>query len=133
MNRDWIDFSQPETQTVRTFINNKVEAGKKIQFALDFHTSYSGPYLLVLDSINVEKSNGIIPNWIDGIESNSEFRVEARPRSQDLPYCYNWFYNTFNSEAVTFEEGDEIDREIIVQRAKVYAQELMKTMTSMEY
>ena len=133
LNRDWIDFSQPETQTVRTFINNKVEAGKKIQFALDFHTSYSGPYLLVLDSINVEKSNGIIPNWIDGIESNSEFRVEARPRSQDLPYCYNWFYNTFNSEAVTFEEGDEIDREIIVQRAKVYAQELMKTMTSMEY
>ena len=128
LNRDWVDFSQPETQTARNFILDKVKEGKSINYAIDFHTSYSGPYLLVLDSINQKKVKGITSKWINDIEGNSKFNVEARKRSQELPYCYNWFYNTFKAEAVTYEEGDEIDRKIIKERAKVYAVNFMKTM-----
>jgi len=87
INRDWIDFTQPETQMVKTYFENKINEGNKIRFALDFHTSYSGPYLLTLDSINEIKTKGIIPNWIKNIETNSQFKVEARRRSQELPYC----------------------------------------------
>ena len=128
LNRDWVDFTQPETKMVKQYVEDKVKNGKKIQFALDFHTSYSGPYLLVLDSINTSKTKKIIPSWIQGIENNSDFKVEARRRSQELPYCYNYFINTFNCEAVTYEDGDEVDREIIKERAKFYAKFLMKTM-----
>jgi len=128
LNRDWIAFTQPETQTVKKYIEKKALEGVKIRFALDFHTSYSGPYLLVLDTLSTKKTTGIIPQWIQNIESNSSFNVEARPRSQELPYCYNYFINTFNCEAVTYEDGDEIDRDIIRKRARVYAQNLMKTM-----
>ncbi len=128
LNRDWADFTQPETKMVKNYLEEKVSKGAKIQFAIDFHTSYSGPYLLVLDSINTVKSKKIIPNWIRNIENNSNFKVEARKRSQELPYCYNYFINTFNCEAVTYEDGDEIDRDIIKERAKIYAQSLMKTM-----
>jgi len=131
LNRDWVDFSQPETQMVKTYLSNKVKDGKKIQFALDFHTSHSGPYMLVLDSINELKTKGIIPNWIQNIETNSKFKVEARRRSQELPYCYNWFFNALSSEAVTYEDGDEIDWAIITKKAKIYAQQLMKTMITM--
>lgn len=128
LNRDWIDFSQPETKTVKNYIETKVNNGTKIQFAIDFHTSYSGPYLLVLDSINATKSKKIIPNWIQKIETNSSFKVEARRRSQKLPYCYNYFINKFGCEAVTYEEGDEIDRGIIKKRAKRYALSFMEAM-----
>ncbi len=128
LNRDWVDFSQPETQAARDYILNKKKEGKIISYAIDFHTSYSGPYLLVLDSINKTKVKGLTTNWIKRIENNSKFKVEARRRSQGLPYCYNWFYNTFNAEAVTYEDGDEIDREIIKKKAKVYAINFMKTM-----
>ena len=128
LNRDWIDFTQPETQMVKTYFENKVKEGNEIRFALDFHTSYSGPYLLVLDSINEAKTTGIIPNWIKNIETNSQFKVEARRRSQEFPYCYNYFYNQLDCEAVTYEDGDEIDRAIIKKRAKVYANQLMKSM-----
>jgi len=128
LNRDWVDFSQPETQTARDFILNKVKEGKTINYAIDFHTSHSGPYMLVLDSINLKKVKGLTSRWIKGIEDNSKFKVEARKRSQVLPYCYNWFYNAFNTEAVTYEDGDEEDREIIKKRAKIYAQHFMKTM-----
>ncbi len=125
LNRDWVDFTQPETQMVDQYLAHKVNKGKKIQFALDFHTSYSGPYLLILDSINEAKKNRIIPNWINRIENNSQFKVEARRRSQNLPYCYNYFFRKFKCEAVTYEEGDEVDRDTIVKRAQVYARELM--------
>ena len=128
LNRDWVDFTQPETKMVKEYIDKKVNNGEKIRFALDFHTSYSGPYLLVLDSINETKTKNIIPSWIKNIEANSSFIVESRKRSQKLPYSYNYFYNTFNCEAVTYEDGDEIDRDVIKKRAQIYAQEFIKTM-----
>jgi len=128
LNRDWIAFTQPETNMVKEYLSTKIKKDVKINFAIDFHTSYSGPYMLVLDSINERKTKGVIPDWIKNIEANSQFKVETRRRSQDLPYCYNYFYNQFGSEAVTYEDGDEIDRNIIKDRAKVYAQELIKTM-----
>ncbi|WP_420399245.1 M14 family metallopeptidase [Flagellimonas sp.] len=129
LNRDWIDFSQPETQMVKDFVENKVKQGKKIRFALDFHTSYSGPYLLVLDSINEIKTAGIIPEWIKKIDSSSSLKVEARRRSQELPYCYNYFFNAFGAESVTYEDGDEINRDTIRKRGQVYAEKLMQTLT----
>ena len=131
LNRDWIDFTQPETKMVKKYLDKEIDRGIRISFAIDFHTSYSGPYLLVLVSINEIKTKKIIPGWIQNIETNSEFRVEARRRSQELPYCYNYFYNQFGSEAITYEEGDEIDRAVIRRRAIVYAQEFMKTMLLM--
>jgi len=131
LNRDWIDFTQPETKMVKKYLNKEIEKGARISFAIDFHASYSGPYLLVLDSINEIKTKKIIPTWIQNIETNSQLSVEARRRSQKLPYCYNYFYNQFGSEAITYEEGDEIDRAVIRRRAIVYAQEFMKTMLLM--
>ncbi|WP_136466441.1 M14 family metallopeptidase [Flagellimonas onchidii] len=128
LNRDWVDFTQPETQMVKHFVEEKVKRGKKLRFALDFHTSYSGPYLLVLDSINEAKTSGIIPEWINNIEASSSFKVEARRRSQELPYCYNYFFKVFDAEAVTYEDGDEIDRDTIRKRASVYAETLMQTL-----
>ncbi|WP_190811346.1 M14 family metallopeptidase [Flagellimonas sp. S3867] len=128
LNRDWVDFTQPETKMVKRFVENKLKQGKKVRFALDFHTSYSGPYVLVLDSINEIKTSGIIPNWIAQIESNSSFKVETRRRSQALPYCYNYFFNNCGAEAVTYEDGDEIDRDTIRKRAAVYAENLMQTL-----
>ena len=128
LNRDWIDFSQPETINVKKYILDKVKSGRKIIFALDFHTSYSGPYLLVLDSLNSTKTNNIISKWVNNIEDNSNLKVEIRKRSQELPYCYNWFYNSFGSEAVTYENGDEENRDTIAIRAQVYSKELMKTI-----
>ena len=70
----------------------------------------------------------MIPAWIKNIESNSSFKVTPKRRSQKLPYCYNYFYNELGSESVTYEDGDEVDRELIKRKAVVYATELMKTL-----
>ncbi|MEM9648594.1 MAG: M14 family metallopeptidase [Bacteroidota bacterium] len=128
LNRDWVAFSQPETQMVRDFVDHKIAEGQKIRFALDFHTSHSGPYVLVLDSINEVKTKKIIPNWIKNIESTTSLKVEVRRRSQELPYCYNFFYNTYLAEAVTYEDGDEDNRDTIKERGRIYATQLMEVL-----
>ena len=128
LNRDWIEFTQPETKAIKQFLESKVSLGLKIEFAIDFHTSYSGPYLLTLDSFNQDLSKGLTKKWINNINSKSSFLVEERKRSQKLPYCYNYFFNQFNSEAVTYEEGDEINRDTIKKRARVYAKQLINTL-----
>ncbi|WP_411029782.1 M14 family metallopeptidase [Spongiimicrobium sp. 3-5] len=128
LNRDWISFSQPETQMVKKFMSEKIQKGQKIRYAIDFHTSHSGPYLLVLDAINEAKTHKVTPQWIQNIQAMTNIEVDARKRSQELPYCYNYFFNELGAEAVTYEDGDEIDREVIKSRAKVYAEELMKVL-----
>lgn len=130
MNRDWIDFTEPETQAVRDYLYDKRKADSlDYRFGIDFHTSFSGPYLLVLDSMRVEATPGIITQWTHNIEKVApDLHFDWRHRSQELPYCYNWFVNSLKMEAVTYEEGDEIDRALIRRRATIYAEELMKVL-----
>lgn len=93
-----------------------------------FHTSFSGPYLLIETEENEAKSKKIIPEWIQNIEANSTIKTVPKRRSQEFPYCYNYFITKVGCEAVTYEDGDEVDRKIIRDKAKVYAENLMKTM-----
>ena len=119
LNRDWIDFSQPETKSVRDFLLD--ENDKTYCFGIDFHTSFSGPYLLTLDTIPHEVKPLITTKWIKEIEAHTGDTLDIRPRAQTLPYCYNWMINELGIEAVTYEEGDEIERRVVKQRAKNYA------------
>lgn len=130
LNRDWVDFYQPETRVARDYISEKVQTeNKTISFGIDFHTSYSGPYLLILDSLNEQSAKTrIIPEWIKRTHNDPALTMEYRRRSQELPYCYNWFFKEYGAEAVTYEDGDEIDRRIIKKRARLYATKLMETL-----
>lgn len=130
LNRDWTSFSQPETRAVRDWINNSRQKNPKQSFCfgIDFHTSYSGPYLLTLDTIPHKIAPEITSKWINTIEFGTKETLDIRPRSQLFPYCYNWMINDLGMEAVTYEEGDEIDRKIIKKRAEIYANSLMEIL-----
>lgn len=130
LNRDWVSFSQPETRSVRDWLTNPENLGseKEYCFGIDFHTSYSGPYLLTLDTVPHTVKPEITEDWINRIEGRTKDSMDVRPRAQSLPYCYNWLINALGMEAVTYEEGDEIDREIVKQRAATYANVLMEIL-----
>ena len=129
LNRDWQDFTQPETRAVRDWLKKPSDGIERhYSFGIDFHTSYNGPYLLVLDTIHSAPRPPLVDNWIKEMASSWPEELDIRPRAQDLPYCYNWFINELGAEAVTYEEGDEIDRVVIKKRAAAYATSLMKTL-----
>ena len=135
LNRDWISFSQPETKAVRDWMRARTSDlnESKFRFGIDFHTSYSGPYLLTLDTIPHKVKPIITSEWISSIEDLTRDTLDIRPRSQSLPYCYNWMINEVGIEAVTYEEGDEIERSMIKLRAKNYASTLMQTLIDEYY
>lgn len=131
LNRDWQAFSQPETKTTRDWLLAYQQENQSLQFSygIDFHTSYSGPYLLTLDTIPQAKVKPRFTNtWIERIQGLTGDSLDIRPRAQTLPYCYNWMINELGMEAVTYEEGDEIDRNLIKKRGKDYANTLMETL-----
>ena len=134
LNRDWVDFNQTETKTVRDWLLNARERKLvgEYAFGIDFHTSYSGPYLLTLDTIPHSVKPVITNQWIQQIEWTRNEQLDIRPRAQSLPYCYNWLINELGIEAVTYEEGDEIDRAIIKQRAADYANVLMEVLLAVD-
>ena len=125
LNRDWQDFKEKETQLVRNLLQSNTK-GQWI-YGIDFHTSFSGPYLLVMDSLS-KRTTPLTDNWISEIKEQRKEELDIRPRSQDLPYCYNWMITQLDMEAVTYEEGDEIDRTIVKKRAQDYAKYLMTTL-----
>ena len=130
LNRDWISFDQPETKAVRDWLINSEnnDSVGEYSFGIDFHTSYSGPYLLTLDTIPHSIENDLTSKWINQIELQRNEKLDIRPRAQSLPYCYNWMINELGIEAVTYEEGDEIDRAVIRERAADYANILMNLL-----
>lgn len=128
LNRDWKAFSQIETQVAQKYVHSKAE-NSPIKFGIDFHTSFSGPYLLVADSTRYPTYPKYTASWIAKFQSaRPKDILDVRPRSQELPYAYNWMINDLKAEAVTYEEGDEEDRIIIKERAQVFAQTLMQTL-----
>lgn len=130
LNRDWVAFNQTETKLTRNHITNTVTKNDlEVVFAIDFHTSFSGPYLLVEDSLSNRANKGIIDAWETALlPFQTDAPLDFRHRSQELPYCYNWFINTFDCEAVTYEEGDEIERTIVKERAEYFAETLMEIL-----
>ena len=130
LNRDWQNFEQPETRAVRDWVSGwrKKNPEKEFHFGIDFHTSYSGPYLLTLGTLPHRVKPIITHEWVQRIEALTKDSLDIRPRPQDLPYCYNWFINDLGMEGVTYEEGDEIDRGQVRKRAKDYARVLMEIL-----
>lgn len=129
LNRDWINFSQPETQAIRDYVTAKANDGTQIVFGIDFHTSYSGPYFLIYeDKVYAELGHDMTKQWVAAIEKETQQNLDDRIRPQKHPYAYNWFYRTFKAEAITYEDGDEVDRQEIKRHASIYAQHFMKTL-----
>ena len=40
----------------------------------------------------------------------------------------NWFYSQFKAEGITYEIGDDTPRDLIKEKGKVSAQEMMKLL-----
>ncbi|MEN8186924.1 MAG: hypothetical protein ABFR05_07325, partial [Bacteroidota bacterium] len=43
-------------------------------------------------------------------------------------FTKGWFYNQFNAASMTYEIGDETDRDFIREKAEVAAREMMKLL-----
>lgn len=131
LNRDWAYYNQPETRQVADHLVNSVAVAKgRMILGLDFHSTQKDVFYTLPDE---EGSKTVIPwfkkSWLEGIEANIknyEVNESADPIGQ--PVTKGWFYKQFNAVGVTYEVGDENDREFIDIKARVAAQQMMKVL-----
>ena len=143
LNRDWFKFNQREPRIVTNTINQVIEHGYNIKFFIDFHSTLMDVfYTLSLESTITEEqdeeekrianeNHTLISNWLSNLQirlPDYYVNIIDTLSKPDSPTSDRWIQHTFNAPALTYEVGDETDRELIKKVAATAAEELMKIL-----
>lgn len=131
LNRDWGPFTQPETQAVKSVID-QIEAPGLALF-LDFHSTRKNVfYTQPVGSDGTEY--GFTAEWLDRARAKLDSYAFDRQGAHnvDLPTSKTYIYERFDIPAITYELGDETDRVEIAETARVFAQEMMTLLLEQE-
>ena len=129
LNRDWAYYRQPEVRQVCEDVIARVNAsGGDVKLGLDFHSTWEDIYYIFDDTVQ-SKIQGFSREWIANIfERLPEDKGIISPFAVNSPVSKNWFYSQFNAEGITYEIGDGTHRDLIKEKGKVGAQEMMKLL-----
>jgi len=132
LNRDWGPFTQPETQLMAGLLDEMDTSGAQLRMFIDFHSTSKNIFYALPGATHPPE---FIPAWL----------AKARTRISDYPFELeqkattstgvgkNYVFARYGIPAVTFEVGDETDRNVTRAAAKVFAEELMQLMLDQEY
>ncbi|KYG78676.1 hypothetical protein MB14_18280 [Roseivirga ehrenbergii] len=129
LNRDWAFYRQPEIEQVCSDIVEKVNAsGGDVKLGLDFHSTFSDVYYTYHDTVE-SVIQGFSKDWIESIfERVPQDQGRISPAAVGSAVSKNWFYSQFKAEGITYEIGDDTPRDLIKEKGKVSAQEMMKLL-----
>lgn len=127
LNRDWQNFNQPETRSVRDFLNKKSGEGYEFVFGADFHSTWDDIYYPV-DTLFSGKRGKIVFDWIEKISDRlpqKKTNVSPSKRIEPTMVSSAYFYVNHNMPSIVFELGDDTPRPFLKEKGKVAAEELM--------
>ncbi|MCH9029574.1 MAG: hypothetical protein IH819_08175 [Bacteroidetes bacterium] len=143
LNRDWVNFNQPEPKAVKDKLSKIVSTGGNIIFYIDFHSTQKDVfYILSLESTidenytesdnrKAEKNYSLIKEWLTNLQNKlPDYNVHIIDTlsKKTSPTSDRWIQKTFNAPAVTYEVGDKTNRELIKKVAANAAEELMNLL-----
>jgi len=131
LNRDWINFSQIETQLIHNYLQSFVEQGQKIKFAIDFHSTQHDVFYTMPVDYGVQEPY-FVKHWLGRLDkAMPNFDVLLQPgNTPNNGVSKQYFADNYNVHAITYEMGDETNRENIKIIATNASTLLMKTMLS---
>ena len=132
INRDWGPFTQPETRLVGDLLDELDAEGYLLRMFVDFHSTDKNVFYTQQEPTNPA---GFTGTWLE----NAAPRIENYPfgnsagRVKNAAIAKNYIYSRYGIPAVTFEAGDETDRDAVRSAARIFAEELMRLMLVQEY
>lgn len=123
LNRDWGAFSQPETRAVKTWLDALPPTVRPAAM-VDFHSTWRNLFYVQGDDETDEREEQFLARWLVGREGGTpgySFSIERRDANPGSGTAKNWFHQTYDIPAYTYEVGDETDREAIRQSASALA------------
>lgn len=129
LNRDWLHFNQVEPRQVSdTFLALKENPDNRVFFGLDFHSTQEDVFY-TLDRKRDAFPSGFMDAWLAGIQARfPDYYVNDSPSDLGNPVSKNWFYEAFGATPVTYEVGDEVDRDQIRTLATGAAEVMMELL-----
>lgn len=130
LNRDWNQFRQPETRATRDWILRRVrERRGRVLLLLDFHSTYVDKFYTQSDEHETVPPR-FTRDWLAAIGKRLPgYKVRrVAGHSTVKGTSKGWGYQQFGCPAITYELGDETDRELIRQQATVAAGEMTRLL-----
>lgn len=134
LNRDWGPFEHKEIQLMRDelaqFSDAEKNTGKSLWFFLDFHSTSRNLLYTQLDE-DEKFLPGFTGTWLNTVRARLDgiYKFTRDPRHNSaLPTSKNYVYTKYGISAITYEVGDETNRQEINKSAVIFAEEMMKQL-----
>ncbi|MDO6692236.1 M14 family metallopeptidase [Aliiglaciecola sp. 3_MG-2023] len=129
LNRDWKTFEQPEVQSVHAYLQELIQAGATLSMAVDFHSTRKDVFYTMPSNYGVNQPF-LVENWLNSLDAKvDDFRVIQQPGNNPGKGVFKqYFADFYQSHAITYEMGDNTNRNFIDELAQVAANSLMETM-----
>jgi hypothetical protein len=130
LNRDWGKFTQIETQRVKTKLDAILIGSQRLVFALDFHSTQQDIFYTMPSDYTVAPSQ-FSNDWLSKIKTQTVSSFVVRPKPGKSPgrgVFKQYIADAYKVHAVTFELGDNTQRELIKHVASISAQTLVEQM-----
>ncbi|UEG52182.1 M14 family metallopeptidase [Mucilaginibacter daejeonensis] len=131
LNRDWENFEQPETQSVKQAMTRMIDQqNARVYFALDFHSTYYDIfYINQLADPASSNAPGFTLKWLGAMKNAIQgFNPNIKPSGNGGNVSKSWFSRVLGAEALTYEVGDNTARPQLLQKGRVAAEEMMKLL-----
>jgi predicted deacylase len=136
INRDWGPFTQPETSSVATLLDELADRGIEPRLMLDFHATKMSPTMIFYTQVPEDDTDPPLfaTNWLTRVKARlPDFEFTHDPRTPSgLDNTKNYFFSRYGIPAITYELGDEIERHLITEHTPVFAEEMMRVMLQAE-
>jgi predicted deacylase len=129
LNRDWGPFTQPETQSANGLLDELATKGIAPKLMLDFHSTRASLFYTQVPG-DIEGPVDFATAWLDRSRErlpDFEFKHDPRPPSGQ-ENTKNYFFSHYGIPAITYEIGDEVERDAIRSSTPVFAEEMMRQM-----
>jgi cytosolic carboxypeptidase protein 6 len=132
LNRDYAEYQQPEIRALTTFLAKTASDSKApIIMGLDFHSTYDDIYYTNQETEGVALA-AFENEWLNAIGTGlAPFNYVLRREQHSVstnPSAQHWFYHQFKALGITYEIGDNTERDFIKQKANVSADALIKLL-----
>lgn len=133
MNRDWGDFTQPETRAVKAWLD-ALPATVRPVLMVDFHSTGRNLFYVQGDEASPAQKR-FLAAWLEGRENALPaypFTIEPRNANPGSGTAKNWFHARYAIPAYTYEVGDSADRAATRTMAAALAETLLPALDSLK-
>ena len=134
LNRDWGDFSQPETRSVKAWLD-ALPAGVRPVLMVDFHSTGRNLFYVQGDEASPAQQR-FLAAWLGGREQafpGYPFTIEPRNANPGSGTAKNWFHARYAIPAYTYEVADTADRTATRAAASGLAEGLLGALATLEH